>query len=131
SQLFVRKLRWAPGKLIRVGSLVAATGSLISAAAWAVPARGVGYLITAAGMGFVLPALPALARRAVEAPDQRPAAGAGGADEGLGIVIGPLAATAIYAISPSAPYLVASLALIVVALWRTSNAASLSGDNSQ
>jgi DHA1 family tetracycline resistance protein-like MFS transporter len=122
SQFFVRKLHWAPSKLIRVGSLVAAMGFAVSAIAWAPPVLWLGYFITAAGMGFVFPSFPALAANSVEPTEQGAAAGTIGAAQGLGIVIGPLAATAIYAISPGAPYLAACVALVVVALWRSTAA---------
>ncbi len=118
SQAVVRKLSWPPAKLIRVGAVVAAFGFALAAAAWAAPVLWAGYFVIAAGMGFVFPAFPALAANSVEPHEQGAAAGTIGAAQGFGIVVGPLAATAIYALSPSAPYVAASLSLIFLAFWR-------------
>lgn len=70
-----------------------------------------------AGMGWIFPAFAALAANSVDAAEQGATAGTVGAVQGLGVVIGPLAGTLIYAVEPRLPYLVAAFLLLLVALW--------------
>lgn len=117
SQLLVRKLEWPPLRMIRVGALVSAlgfAGSMFADTAWIL---WLGFFVSAAGMGWIFPSFAALAANAVEASEQGATAGSVGAAQGLGVVVGPLAGTLIYAIEPRLPYLVAAALLLLIALW--------------
>ncbi|MDP9506756.1 MFS transporter [Pseudomonas protegens] len=117
SQLLVRKLEWPPLRMIRVGALVAAMGfaaSILAAHAWVL---WLGFFVSAAGMGWIFPSFAALASNAVDAAEQGATAGSVGAAQGLGVVVGPLAGTLIYAVEPRLPYLLAALLLLLVACW--------------
>ncbi|MFB4414180.1 MFS transporter, partial [Pantoea sp. ANP04] len=117
SQLLVRKLEWPPLRMIRVGALVAAMGfaaSILAAHAWVL---WLGFFVSAAGMGWIFPSFAALASNAVDAAEQGATAGSVGAAQGLGVVVGPLAGTLIYAVEPRLPYLLAALLLVLVACW--------------
>jgi len=117
SQLLVRRLDWAPLRLIRVGSVVAAAGFGATALVHSTWLLGACFFIAAAGMGWVFPAFSALAANAVESHEQGAAAGSVGAAQGLGIVLGPLAGTLLYAIAPGAPYVAVALLLVGTAAW--------------
>lgn len=117
SQLLVRKLEWPPLRMIRVGALVSAlgfAGSMFADTAWIL---WLGFFVSAAGMGWIFPSFAALAANAVEASEQGATAGSVGAAQGLGVVVGPLAGTLIYAVEPRLPYLVAAALLLLIALW--------------
>ncbi|WP_347900790.1 MFS transporter [Pseudomonas purpurea] len=117
SQLVVRKLEWPPLRMIRIGATVAAVGfagSTLADTDWALWAC---FFVSAAGMGWIFPAFAALAANAVDAAEQGATAGSVGAAQGLGVVIGPLAGTLIYAVEPRLPYLVAAVLLLVIACW--------------
>lgn len=117
AQLVVRKLEWPPLRMIRVGALIAAcgyAGSILVDSAWGL---WLAFFVSAAGMGGVFPSFSALAANAVEASEQGATAGSIGAAQGLGVVIGPLAGTLIYAVEPRLPYLIAGLLLLLVAAW--------------
>ena len=117
SQLLVRKLEWPPLRMIRVGALVSAlgfAGSMFADTAWIL---WLGFFVSAAGMGWIFPSFAALAANAVEASEQGATAGSVGAAQGLGVVVGPLAGTLIYAVEPRLPYLVAATLLLLIALW--------------
>ncbi|MGR4042732.1 MFS transporter [Pseudomonas sp. 910_21] len=117
AQLLVRKLEWPPLRMIRVGALVAAVGfaaSILAAHAWVL---WLGFFVSAAGMGWIFPSFAALASNAVDAAEQGATAGSVGAAQGLGVVVGPLAGTLIYAVEPRLPYLLAALLLLLVACW--------------
>ncbi|PWB30445.1 MFS transporter [Pseudomonas sp. SDI] len=121
SQLLVRKLEWPPLRMIRVGASVAALG--FASGAWVDSAvlLWACYFVAAAGMGWVFPAFSALAANAVDASEQGSTAGSIGAAQGLGVVIGPLAGTLIYAFDPRLPYLAAALLLALIAFWPSSS----------
>ncbi|ERO65563.1 MFS transporter [Pseudomonas piscis] len=117
SQLLVRKLEWPPLRMIRIGALVAAAGfaaSIVAAHAWVL---WLGFFISAAGMGWIFPSFAALASNSVDAAEQGATAGSIGAAQGLGVVVGPLAGTLVYAVEPRLPYLLEALLLLLVAAW--------------
>lgn len=117
SQGAVTRLQWPPLRMIRVGGCVSALGFASGALADSVMMLWACYFIAAAGMGWVFPAFQALAANAVEAGEQGATAGSIGAAQGLGVVVGPLAGTLIYAFDPRVPYLMAALLLLLIALW--------------
>ncbi|BAQ80816.1 MFS transporter [Pseudomonas sp. St29] len=117
AQLLVRKLEWPPLRMIRYGALLSAlgyAGSMLVDSAWGL---WLAFFVSAAGMGGVFPSFSALAANAVEASEQGAAAGSIGAAQGLGVVIGPMAASLIYAIEPRLPYLLAAILLVLIAIW--------------
>lgn len=117
SQMLVRKLKWPPQRMIYIGGLVSALGFGAVALAGTAPVLWACYFVAAAGMGWVFPAFSALAANAVDAHEQGAAAGTVGAAQGLGIVVGPLAGTVLYGVSPGTPYLLVGVMLAAVALW--------------
>ncbi|MGH8395869.1 MAG: MFS transporter, partial [Pseudomonas sp.] len=117
SQLVVRKLEWPPLRMIRIGAVVSAlgfAGSMFADTAWIL---WLCFFVSAAGMGWIFPSFAALAANAVDASEQGATAGSVGAAQGLGVVVGPLAGTLIYAIEPRLPYLVAAALLLLIACW--------------
>jgi MFS family permease len=117
SQLVVRKLEWPPLRMIRIGAVVSAlgfAGSMFADMAWIL---WLCFFVSAAGMGWIFPSFAALAANAVDASEQGATAGSVGAAQGLGVVVGPLAGTLIYAIEPRLPYLVAAALLLLIACW--------------
>lgn len=106
---------------VMAGAVISALGFgsvLLVHQAWALlMAYGVG----AFGMGFIFPSFQAMAANAVQAHEQGAAAGNVSAAQGLGMVLGPLIGTALYTLTPVAPYAWVALALIGLALtmvWR-------------
>lgn len=117
SQLIVRKLSWAPHRLIRVGGLISAAGFAAVALVNSQSMLMLCYFFAAAGMGWIFPAFSALAANAVEPHEQGAAAGSIGAAQGLGIVLGPLAGSLLYEVSPGVPYVLVGILLVLVALF--------------
>ncbi|MCB5185465.1 MFS transporter [Methylobacillus gramineus] len=117
AQLIVRKLSWSPLRMIFLGALVSSVGFGAVAFATTSLVLDVCFFIAAAGMGWVFPASAALASNAVESHQQGAAAGAIGAAQGLGVVIGPLARTLLYEVNISIPYFLAASLLLGVCLW--------------
>ena len=117
SQLIVRKLSWAPHRLIRVGGLISAAGFAAVALVNSQWMLMLCYFFAAAGMGWIFPAFSALAANAVEPHEQGAAAGSIGAAQGLGIVLGPLAGSLLYEVSPGVPYVLVGILLVLVALF--------------
>jgi len=116
SQGVAARLRIAPARMVRVGTLVAALGFgsvLLADRAWLLSAC---YFVAALGMGWVFPGFSAMAANAVEPNEQGAAQGAVGAAQGFGMVIGPVAGTLLYALAPALPYALASALLLAVSL---------------
>ncbi len=117
AQLLVRRLGWPPASLIRAGCLLSALGFgsiLFASGQWAL---WLGYFVAAAGMGWVFPAVTALAANAVQADEQGATAGTVAAAQGLGMILGPLAGTLVYALDPGAPYALVAIMLAVIGGW--------------
>lgn len=118
TQLAVRQLNWPAQRLIRVGALIALMGFATAAIALSTWMLATSFLVVAVGMGCIFPAFAALASNSVEAHEQGAAAGSIGAAQGLGMVVGPLAGTLLYSITPGVPYFFAALLLGAVAIFR-------------
>ncbi len=107
----IRPTRW-----ILVGALISGLGfasvALVSMP-WQLLAS---YAFAAFGMGFVFPNFQALAADSVQAHEQGAAAGTVASVQGMGMVVGPMIGTLLYRWSPSAPYLLVGVVLLVLAL---------------
>ena len=117
SQLVVRRLTLRPIPMIRIGMSVAGLGFvsvMLVTQSWMLM---VSYFVAAAGMGFVFPAFSALAANSVQPNEQGAAAGAVGAAQGLGTVLGPLAGAMLLQLTPGLPYAVSGVLLALVAIW--------------
>lgn len=123
SQMVLRRLSWAPIRFIRIGGVVAAVGFASVNFADSPALLWLTYGVAAAGMGWVYPAISALAANAVEAHEQGAAAGAVGAAQGLAAVLGPIAGALAYQASSGAPYLVGAALVLIVVLWPSRRAA--------
>lgn len=116
SQGVASRLKIAPGRMVRIGTVVAALGFgsvLLADRGWMLAAC---YGVAALGMGWVFPGFAAMAANAVEASEQGAAQGAVGAAQGFGMVVGPVAGTLLYGVMPALPYALASALLLLVAL---------------
>lgn len=121
SQSVAARRRIAPERMVQFGALVAGLGFgavILADRSWILSAC---YCVAALGMGWVFPGFAALTANAVGPAEQGGAAGAAGAAQGLGMVVGPLAGTLLYALAPALPYLLSGLMLLAVSasLWRT------------
>ncbi|WP_313273595.1 MFS transporter [Stenotrophomonas sp.] len=116
AQVLVMKLSHIPPRRwIAVGALIAAIGFASVAAVATSWQLLLAYAVAAFGMGFVFPNFQALAADSVEAGEQGAAAGTVAAVQGLGMVIGPMVGTLMYQWSPSAPYLLVGVLLLLLA----------------
>ncbi|WP_432463540.1 MFS transporter [Agarivorans sp. QJM3NY_33] len=75
------------------------------------------YALIAVGLGMVFPSIQTLAANAVTNSEQGVAAGSLGAAQAMGTCLAPLAATLIYTLSPSLPYLLFGLSLAVLSVF--------------
>lgn len=117
AQAVLRKLGWAPARLIRIGATIGGLGFASVMLATSPLMLWASYTFAAFGMGWVYPSISALAANAVEAHEQGAAAGTISAAQGLGTILGPIIGTTIYAIDIAAPYALIGILLIVTALW--------------
>ena len=116
AQIVLRRMNWAPQRLIRAGGLIAAAGFLAVALATTAPMLWACYAVAAFGMGWVYPSISALAANSVGPDEQGAAAGSVAAAQGLGVILGPLAGTFVYGIDTAAPYVLIGLMLVIVSL---------------
>ncbi len=116
AQLVLRRLDWSAARLIRTGMVVGAVGFGSAALATSAPLLWASYAAAAFGMGWVFPSFAALATSVVAPHEQGAAAGTVSAAQGMGVVIGPLIGTSVYAIDPRAPFVLTAVALLVGAV---------------
>jgi DHA1 family tetracycline resistance protein-like MFS transporter len=107
------------------GSLLASGGFAATAFSSSEPMLLTLYFAAAFGMGFLFPGFQAAAANAVAAHEQGAAAGSISSAQGLGMAVGPLLGTFVYALGPSAPYfaIAAVLAILAAVVARSSLAA--------
>ena len=115
TQLIVRRLAWAPERLVRIGAVVSALGFGSVMGVDSVTQLGLAFFVSAAGMGAIFPAFAAMGANAVQAHEQGAAAGSVNTAQGFGVVLGPLAGTLLYEWGPGVPYGLAALLLLAVA----------------
>ena len=119
AQTVVPKLHWPPERFIRIGAVVASLGFVTVMFAYSSWLLCTGYFIAAAGLGWLFPAVSALAANSVRGNEQGAAAGAIGTAHGLGMIIGPLIGTLAYDLDPGAPYGLMAVLMVLVAIWPT------------
>ncbi|WP_259755331.1 MFS transporter [Pseudomonas sp. GCEP-101] len=117
AQMLVRRLNWAPLRLIGVGGCVSALGFASVCFAVAPWMLYVCCFVAAAGMGWVFPAVSALNANAVEADEQGAAAGSLVAVHGLGMISGPLLGTLLHQVDSRAPYVLVAALLLLGVAW--------------
>lgn len=120
AQTLMTRIEWTPTRWLLIGSLLASAGfASIALVSTALPML-YAFSLAGVGMGFVRPAVQALTADSVDAHEQGAAAGTVSSMQGFSMIIGPLAGTLLYRISPSAPYLLVVILLLLLALavWR-------------
>lgn len=117
AQVVLRKLGWPPARLIFLGALIGAVGFGASALASTPVLLWLCYGVAAFGMGWMFPSNSASAANAVQPHEQGAAAGTVAAAQGLGVILGPIAGTFVYALDIGAPYLMVAAMLLAAALW--------------
>ena len=120
SQSLMMRIHWSPTRWLLIGSFLASAGFCSVAllnSAWPMLSA---FVLAGMGMGMVRPAVQALTADCVEADEQGAAAGTVASMQGFSMIVGPLAGTLLYRVSPGAPYLlvVVLLLLLAVAVWR-------------
>jgi MFS transporter, DHA1 family, tetracycline resistance protein len=110
------KRPWSPRAMITCGAGLAAVAFWVSTTSQGVWQLAMTYFVSGFGMGFVFPGFNALASASVESQEQGVALGSVGAAQAFGMVLGPLAATALYQIDPRLPYWT-SAAILTAVSW--------------
>lgn len=118
SQQFVMRMKHVDlSQWVWMGALIAGTGFTSVFLAQSQAAILMSYGTAAFGMGFIFPAFQAMAANAVQRHEQGAAAGTVSAAQGLGMVVGPLAGTLLYQLTPNLPYLLIGAALLALSLY--------------
>ncbi|MBY8821798.1 MFS transporter [Sphingomonas colocasiae] len=123
AQIVLRKLGWPPARLIRLGGIIGGLGFASVTLASSAPMLWACYGVAAFGMGWVYPSVSALAANSVDRHEQGATAGTIAAAQGLGVILGPIAGTAIYTMDNGAPYALVGAMLLVTALWQQKSCA--------
>lgn len=118
AQIMVSKLKQiAAFRWLILGAGVSALGFVL-VTLWVEP-KGliISYMIMAAGLGMVFPAMQTLAANAVSSKEQGVAAGSVAMAQGLSMVMAPLVSTLLYELSPFLPFLSAALLLLLLLVY--------------
>lgn len=118
AQIILRRLGWAPARLIRFGAVIGGFGFAAVTLATSAPLLWACYAIAAFGMGWVYPSVSALAANSVEAHEQGAAAGTVAAAQGLGVILGPIVGSFVYTLDNGAPFVLIGVMLLVTAYWK-------------
>lgn len=102
--VIVQRYRLSARALIRWGILVSAAAFVLLAVAGEFGPLVTALIICGLGLGMMRPGHAAAASLAVDPDEQGAVAGLVGATSGAGFIFGPVIATNLYRLSPSAPY---------------------------
>jgi MFS family permease len=114
--------RMAPPSLMRVGTMVAAVGTLGVALAPDFHALVVAFALSSMGYGFARPGFTAGASLAVGQAEQGGVAGAVTSINGSCFVLAPAIGIGLYQIAPTLPYLLGAGALLALLIYASSSA---------
>ncbi len=104
-------------RCLLLGSMVAVVGyALVFSILGSAVLLGLGFCLAGFGIGLIFPAFQAMAANNVGEAEQGVAAGAVSSAQGLGMIIGPLASTALYGLDAIFPFVVVALAFMLLAL---------------
>ncbi|WP_239551534.1 MFS transporter [Paenibacillus elgii] len=115
----VRKNRLTPLKLLQLGVPVFAVGLVLLVSFSHIVTFFAAFALMGAGVGLAIPGFTSGASLAVAKHEQGAAAGMIAASIGIGSLLGPLAGTFLYRISPETPFwlLILLLALLTGYVW--------------
>lgn len=114
--VLVQHLKWQPPRLIRLGLLGLALGSLLLALARDSLLLYVGMAVTGMGLGLCYPGVVAAATLTVSNEEQGSLAGLTTAMPALGSIAGPLLGTGLYELGWHLPYAM-NVALLLPMFW--------------
>ena len=112
----VRRVKWSPMTLVRVGLPIALCGFVLFVFANVYASLTGALVLQGLGQGFVLPGVTSALSLAVGDDDQGSVAGLNSASQGLARTLGPLAGGGLYELGRELPYVFAAglLALVLV-----------------
>ncbi len=115
----VRRMKWSPQVLLRIGvplALLGFLGLIVATGFWTLT---LSLALQGFGHGLALPGVSAALSLAAADNEQGAAAGLNSSAAGLGRMFGPLAGTALYQVNPVYPYTfsAALLALVLLGLF--------------
>lgn len=122
----VRRVRWSPLRLLRVGAPIAVLGLLTLATAQGRWMLVIGMALQGVGQAFALPGVTAALSLGVRDDEQGAVAGLNSSSQALARTVGPLLGTGLYELSPRYPYLFgAGLMTLVLVFLLTSRSPTL------
>ena len=119
--LVVQRAALSSTQLMRIGLPFCAIGYAIVAATSNIPGMLAGMMVFGFGVGMVMPGFTATASYTVSPKEQGSLAGITGATAGMGFVVGPLMGGSLYNLSYDAPYIVAAVSLLILAVYVVKN----------
>ncbi len=119
--LVVQRLRPSANLMIRAGLAAGVVSFALFVAARGFPGYVVALLLLGVSLGLVRPGTAAGASLAVTAEEQGAVAGLTGSIGVVGNIFGPMIGTAIYALTPQAPYALNALIMAVALLFAFTN----------
>jgi MFS family permease len=109
--LLIPRLRWTPQRLMRVGVPLTAVAFVVMCAADSLPVFLIATVVSGTGHSLAIPGYNSALSLSVEADEQGGVAGLAASANAITMVLGPLAATALYQASPVLPFAVGAAEL--------------------
>jgi MFS family permease len=115
--VIVQRFNMSGRSLIRWGSIITIASFLLFVVGHQFGPLVMALIISGLGFGMVRPGYAAAASLAVDPHEQGAIAGLTGATSGAGFIFGPLIATALYRISPQAPYMFGAVLTAIMLVY--------------
>lgn len=115
--VIVPRSGWAPRTLLRVGTVAAACGFALLIPDLGAVGLLASMLVAGLGMGTATPGYTAGPTLLVDREEQGGLAGLAGATTGLTFVVAPTTGTALYAVAPALPVVIATAILVALAVF--------------
>ena len=116
SQIIVSKNNFQAKNLLKYGAFIGMVGYIIVFIANSKFLLTIGFCIGAFGNGMLFPSYQTLAVNLVTKQEQGAASGTVSAAQGVGMIVGPIVSTLLYKYNPIAPFILVSIAFLLLAM---------------
>ena len=113
----IPRLGWSPLRLLRVGLPITSAAFVVIAVGDGAPVLLAGVALSGLGHSLSVPGYNAAPTLLVARDEQGGVAGLIGSTNAISLIVGPLAATALYGVLPALPFLVGAVELALVTLF--------------
>ncbi|MEM8988118.1 MAG: MFS transporter [Pseudomonadota bacterium] len=129
--VIVTRFKWPPQTLLRFGLPILTVGLTVMIISTDIKGVMAAFAVMGVGAGLIFPGFTSGASLSVSDQEQGSVAGLIGAFNGAGAVVGPIAGTALYQVSSTAPYIASIIILVILTFFIWTNSVNMKSANTK